>query len=355
MRVAPTTIGKLAGWSLLALSLNACSARVNRTTQAARPCSPLAPPATEPRAVPAGCPEFPRVEERATEGVESAENPEVADVPETESASDPAWEAEWRWVKQHFPDAATYEPPSGLLARLLGWAKPGETILVYDRRCRPAPVTRRPDSLYGIVHRGFHVVPSVPEEMSESISEIRIGQRFDEFPSSAFHYERDSNGLWVNAGSSGFGDVREVEHMLSAVTNEAAWFGDAAVSLRIACSRMLQEESRCTSGDQRTCQRCEAWGAFPTSQESRYGGHRQVATRRVKATSADCRAPCPAPAEPAEVTRANEALRERPFRMRIHGTSKPLVFRTEAACRQYAKGHAFTADELDVWRAHDPE
>ncbi len=265
----------------------------------------------------------------------------------------PAREAELRWAKARFPEIGGYERlDAGLLKRLLDWAKPGETIKVYDRACRPTSVTRRKTMLRGIAYHGLRYAGGSSDEMSEGYSEVEIGWRFHTFSSNWSSYRRDSQGNWAFDGSGGFGDGGEsVGHLLSAVTADAAWFDDSALGLALECGRLTEVESECTGGGKRLCERCEGWVPRTSSHEPNTFRHRTGKKRRVKdAVRVDCSAPCAPIEQPPDVKRANAALEGVLFVEPRATPPKPMVFRTEAACREYTKRHPFDREDLTEWR-----
>jgi hypothetical protein len=270
---------------------------------------------------------------------------------------DPAQTAESRWVNDRFPEIGTYRRlDDQLLARLLDWASPTGATVVFDRSCRPARLTRRGGMLRGFVHQQFDFDAEAPDAMTESFSELEIGFRFYEYASNWTSYRRGRSGSWVVDSEGGYGDVRQVEHLLSAVTESAAWFNDGAVGLKITCTRVVTTAGRCKDGNRRTCDSCESWGPTPTTREADFGIGRTLARHKKVATGPmDCSNPCPAIEEPPDATRANRALENEGFVVSIDPAPKPLLFKTAAACRDYTKKHPFTSDERDVWHGDTAE
>lgn len=239
-----------------------------------------------------------------------------------------------------------------LLARLLAWAPPGQPVTVFDRACRPAVVTRGDDELYGTLTREIRRSKTT---LTESFDELSIGATLSELGCSSAEYEREASGRWVLTSSQGLGCARLIGNALSEVTDDAAWYDGAYFRLTIGCLESVRETTACPDGTTRACLQCERWGVKPQSLESRYGIHRQTRIRDVTATTTSaCGSPCPADDPPADVRRANEALRGGEFFRTLDVTLHPVVFRTAAACRAYRKVHRFSAEELDAWTAGKP-
>jgi hypothetical protein len=212
-------------------------------------------------------------------------------------------------------------------------------------------VQRAEDTLRGYIHRGFTLEGGT---LQESMGQITIGARLDSFDGSTNTYERNAEGVWEQASSGGGESWTRVGYALSNVTADAAWYDDALVTLSIECSLKVHEESACRNGPRRTCERCEAWGLFPTSSES-FGMSRAPTVRKaVNRSPADCSASCPPVERPDDVKRAAEALRGHDFFTNAGMEPHPFVFRTQEACKAYRKIHPFSRGELEAWRANDP-
>lgn len=341
----------LATTTLAAVALAGCSGCPKPRTEAPKPVAAAASSApTASVCPPPAAPSDPELDADADD--DDGEGEEQESEYDAEEPPDPAQAAEWRWVKERFPEVAKYEQlDPGLLDRLLGWAKPRERIAVWDRACHPGYVRRTGDKLHGTVNRSFQLIPGDPDGMSMSYTEIQMGWSFDEFPSNWNEYKRDRQGNWQHQSSSGYGDGRIVAHQLSAVTEEAAWYDNAPITLTIACKRVVEEDSACKGGGRRVCNRCEGWGPVPATLSSSFGISRHPQKRRVKGTApVDCSTPCAPLDEPPDVARANAALKKEDFVYPVSEEPKPVVFRTEAACKAYTKKHPFDADDLLLWQ-----
>jgi hypothetical protein len=300
-------------------------------------------PAPSGAAVPSGAPA------RAPAGASARPSRVVAEAEDAAPRRDERLDTEWRWLRGRFAEASEYRvDTSDSLQTLLAWANPGEAITIFDRSCRAVSVRRNGDQLEGYVHRALKLSS---DELTEDVDQIRLGTTLALSGCNSRMYARNADGDWELVGSGGIGCERQLGHLLSKVTSDAAWYDGAEVELSIECSRLVEEEMPCRDGSRRSCTRCETWWLAPTSNE--FGGHAPGTTRKVALREpADCSVPCSLD-RPEDVRRADAVVAGRSFFTDLDVDAHPFVFRTELACQAYRKVHRFSRDELDVWSISD--
>jgi len=281
---------------------------------------------------------------------------EPAPTPEPVSASPPpapqpmTFDEAWAWLRAELPEETSrlrpLETADGLLDRLLGWAAPDATINVFDRSCRRLALTRNERSLDGPIH-----LKTLVRGKTKTVSGDSIG--FDRYITvvCSFEnmYERTAAG-WVETGASATGCADTVGHGLSEVSDTAAWYGGATVTISPKCILRREQEQRCVDGSVRTCATCERIGMELDSRD----GHFHSAIAGVMAhlppepTPTDCAIPCPEDARGEALARVNAALGKVQL-LQTGLEEHPTLFRTRAACQAYAKRHKMTADDRAQW------
>jgi hypothetical protein len=257
----------------------------------------------------------------------------------------------WAWLRAELKEeTAALRPIAAadrLLDRLLDWAAPDAALTVYDRRCRPLKLARNEASLDGDIHLKSVIRGKRKTVSGDSISftdYITVVCGFDN------DYERAADGTWVEAGVSVTGCADTVGHRLSEVTETAAWYGGATVTLFAKCVARREEEQRCGDGSTRVCSSCERIGMEVDSRDGRFHSAIGAVTARAPAGPEpfDCAIPCPRDERGATLQRVSAALAGVEM-LQTGLEDHPTLFRTRAACRDYAKRHRMTAEERAPW------
>jgi hypothetical protein len=256
--------------------------------------------------------------------------------------------ADWSWLTQEFPDVKELRPLEETLPlrdALLAWALPGQSTTVYDRACRPLNLRRDDDGLHGIVNERVKVDGNTKTRWYD---EIVFSNQIELFCSNMDTYERTNRGGWTKDSSSGSGCAEMVGYILSDVSQDAAWYNGATVSVSFECDEPAVDAQDCADGTSRECKRCKAWGVWLEGRGQGPGFSKVTKTVRSKSTGVDCRAPCPAVAPPAKVTRAAAIVAGRMF-LTNFSEDPPYLFRTRAACRSYTKQHPLSPEDRKPW------
>jgi len=256
----------------------------------------------------------------------------------------------WAWLRAELPEETSrlrpIEETDALLERLLAWAAPDATFDVFDRSCRKLALTRNEASLDGAIH-----LETVVRGKTKTVSGDSIG--FDNYITVVCgfdnEYERTAAG-WVETGASATGCADTIGRRLSEVTDTAAWYGGATVTISLKCVHRREHDQRCLDGSTRTCATCERIGMEVDSRDGHFHSEIAGATAHLPAGSepVDCAVPCPEDARGDSLPRVNAALLDVEL-LQVGLEDHPTLFRTRAACRAYAKRHRMTADDKTQW------
>jgi hypothetical protein len=271
-----------------------------------------------------------------------------------------AAQAEWSWAKSHFGSLKTYElaetadPP---LARLLAWAKPGETLSAYDRTCRGIRLTRQAHDLRGRLLASSHIDRDTKTDLT---CEVTFGKRIGLQGNLGVVYKKQ-DGRWIRQKADADGSVsygcdenNTVGGVLSRVSEDTAWYSGSLVRFDgpAICDEQKAVDSPCFL--EQTCLHCEAWRfSYSYSFSNGLGmgtillssGTNQSNTDR----SLDCLIPCQPIELPADIERLAQFLQNRTFFHVSEFETLPFLFKNKEACRKYLKQHKLTQDERNPW------
>ena len=160
-------------------------------------------------------------------------------------------DADWTWVRSRFAvfpkDVLPAAAVPVAMEALLAWVPPDHEGILFDRACRPIHVHR---DLYGR-------------------EPVLVGEVHVQVSHEGIRRERRSNQVmfWdaIFAYSSGpYGWFQPIGGRLSRVTEDAAFWNDAWMSIGPDCARRIAEQRACDGGVVR-CERCAEWRFVPKS------------------------------------------------------------------------------------------